>query len=80
MATIIGTYHVWGWAMANVDHTDGCLIGQKINTIIAWAAVRHLSRIKFTWLNILKVTKVSNAFFFLRKNWDTFGSSFFFLV
>ncbi len=66
--------------MANVDDTDGCLIGQKINTYIAWwGGVGHLGRIKFTWLNILKVTKVSSAsFFFLRKNWDTFGSSNFF--
>jgi len=36
MATNIGTYLVWGWAMANVDDTDGCLIGQKLNTYIAW--------------------------------------------
>jgi hypothetical protein len=64
MATNIGTYLVWGWAMANVDDTDGCLIGQKINTYIVWGGMGHLGRIKFTWLNILKVTKVSSAFFF----------------
>jgi hypothetical protein len=62
MATNIGTYLVWRWAMANVDDTDGCLIGQKINTYIACGG-GHLSRIKFIWLNILKATKVSSAFF-----------------